>query len=261
MSSFRRIHPLDSIQLRGAGFTLVEIAVAVFVIALLLGSFLVPLATQIEQRQISDTEKTLAEIRDALLGFAVANGYLPCPDRATAISAGTPTGTNVANDGMEDINTLGECSAANEGNVPWVTLGVGAQDVWGNRFRYQVDADFSRRPTAVTPTAQIFTLSSNGNIRICSATNCTADYTTDAVAVIISLGRNGLGAISAATGTANPLPLPTTSDEYRNVEGPGEFMSRTKTTADSTVGEFDDIVVWLPKNVLFNRMVAAGKLP
>jgi len=29
----------------------------------------------------------------------------------------------------------------------------------------------------------------------------------------------------------------------------------------STSGEFDDVVVWIPKTTLFNRMVAASKLP
>jgi len=29
----------------------------------------------------------------------------------------------------------------------------------------------------------------------------------------------------------------------------------------STAGEFDDVVTWLGKYTLFNRMVAAGKLP
>lgn len=237
---------------RGNGFTLIEMAVALFIIILVLGSILVPLATQVEQRQISDTEKTLAEIREALLGFAVANGYLPCPDKTTALAGGgTP------NDGIEDVTVGGICVAANEGNVPWVTLGVGATDVWGNRFRYQVHSSFSSRaPAAGSP----FSLTSNANIRICSTAGCTANWTTDAVAVVISLGKNGLGAVNAGTGATNPAPL-AGSDEERNAAGPSEFMSRTRTTADSAVGEFDDIVVWLSKHVLVNRMVAAGKLP
>ena len=34
------------------GFTLIELAVALFIIVLVLGSLLVPLATQVEQRQV-----------------------------------------------------------------------------------------------------------------------------------------------------------------------------------------------------------------
>ena len=237
---------------RQSGFTLIEIAVAAFVIALLLGSLLVPLGTQVEQRQISDTEKALQEIREALVGFAVANGYLPCPDKNAGVA-----GNGTANDGVEDVTAGGTCVATSHGNVPWVTLGVGSNDVWGNRFRYQVTAAFASRSPAAT-----FTLTSAGSITVCSGTGCgaTARYTTDAVAIVISLGRNGLGAVSANTGAVNPLPTVGT-DEYENVEGPGQFMSRTRTTADSVAGEFDDIVTWLSRHTLFNRMVAAGKLP
>ena len=58
--------PGDFAMTRSRGFTLIELAVALFIIALLLGSILVPLATQVEQRQISETQKTMEEIRDAL---------------------------------------------------------------------------------------------------------------------------------------------------------------------------------------------------
>lgn len=237
------------------GFSLIEMAVVIFIIVLLLGSILVPLTTQVEQRQISDTQKTLEEIREALIGHALAYGYLPCPDKTAGVG-----GAGTANDGVEDVTAGGVCVTTSlgvgQGNVPWVTLGVGASDVWGNRYRYQVTPAFSQRAPAAGGS---FSLSSAGNIRICSTTACGANYTTDAVAVIISLGKNGLGAINAANGTANPAP--TSADENENLTGPTRFMSRTITTADSAVGEFDDIVVWLSKHTLFNRMVAAGKLP
>lgn len=253
MSSYRGIQTADSIPLREAGFTLVEIAVAVFVIALLLGSFLVPLTTQVEQRQISDTEKTLAEIREALLGFAVTYGYLPCPDKTTAGGAGT------ANDGVEDVSA-GVCVAASEGNVPWVTLGVADRDVWGNRFRYQVTPAFSQRAPAAGGS---FTLSSAANINVCGISTCATRLTAvspdGAVAIFMSLGKNGLGAISASTGLANTAP--TSLDEQANQAGPTTFVSRTITPAGAAAGEFDDIVAWLSKHTLFNRMVAAGKLP
>ena len=62
------------------GFSVIELAVAVLILTLLLGSILVPLATQVEQRKVSDTRKALDEIREALIGFAIINGRLPCPD-------------------------------------------------------------------------------------------------------------------------------------------------------------------------------------
>ena len=74
------------------GFTLVELAISIFIIALLLGSILVPLATQVEQRQISETQKTIEEIKEALIGFALANSYLPCPDSNGGLDENTRFG-------------------------------------------------------------------------------------------------------------------------------------------------------------------------
>src|SRR4051812_41122312 len=111
---------------RQTGFTLIEMAVAVFIIALLLGSILVPLSTQVEQRQISEAEKLIADAREALVGFAIVNGYLPCPDKQAGGGAGT------ANDGIEDVAGPGACIAA-AGNLPSATLGLAnLGDPWGN---------------------------------------------------------------------------------------------------------------------------------
>jgi len=238
------------------GFTLIEIAVAVVVIALLLGSILVPLATQVEQRQISDTQKILDNIKEALVGFALTNGYLPCPDKTSGSS--TPP-NDVPNDGNEDFSAAGTCIAAEGGNVPWATLGVGNTDAWGNRFRYRVDTDFARRSPATT-----FTLTTGAGLRVCTTAACTVSLTSStsgngAAAVILSHGKNGLGAINSLTNSTNPAP--TSADELENTDGNATFVSRVATPTGAAAGEFDDIVSWLSKYTLFNRMVAAGKLP
>ncbi len=67
------------ITFRQRGFTLIELAIVLFVVALLLGGMLLPLAAQQDIRNYGDTQKILVEARDALLGFAVANDRLPCP--------------------------------------------------------------------------------------------------------------------------------------------------------------------------------------
>jgi prepilin-type N-terminal cleavage/methylation domain-containing protein len=233
------------------GFTLIEIAIVLFVIALLVGSMLVPLATQVEQRKISETQKLLDEIRQALLGYALANGYLPCPDKTTAAGAGT------ANDGQEDVNA-GTC-VAQEGNLPWVTLGVTGYDSWGNRYRYRVHPSFSQRAPAA-----LFTLSTTSNLQVCADQGCGTSLTagTDGPpAVVLSHGKNGYGAINSITNTANPAP--TSLDELANTDGTADtiYVSHAQTDVGSTAGEFDDIVVWLSREVLLNRMVAAGRLP
>jgi type II secretory pathway pseudopilin PulG len=229
--------------------------VVLVVIVLIVGSILVPLATQVEERQVSDTERALEEIKEALMTFAAANGYLPCPDKNAGVG-----GAGTANDGIEDVDAAGACVATSHGNLPWATLGVGAVDVWGNRFRYQVSPAFAQRAPAA-----VFNLTSAATIRVCRTTACPAGTQLTntspegAAAVIISLGRNGYSAINATTGTANPAP--TSADELENEAGPGMFVSRTRSPVGSAAGEFDDVVTWISKYTLFNRMVAAGKLP
>jgi len=240
------------------GFTLVEIAVAIFIITILLGSILVPLTTQVEQRQVSETQKMLEDIKEALFGHAVAKGYLPCPDRT---SGGAGTANDTANDGVEDYNTgTGVCfSTTASGNVPWVTLGLGASDPWGNRFRYRVTAAYAQRspaaPFNLTTAATLAVTATSGG------TLLTAASPDGAVAVILSHGKNGYGALNALTGTTRPAP--TSADEVDNTAGgtTSSYTSRTITPVGSTAGEFDDIVIWLGKYALFNRMVTAGKLP
>ncbi len=68
------------IQMRSNGFTLIEMAVVLLIIGLLLGGVLAPLSTQIDNDRRKETSNTLKQISDALLGYAVANVRLPCPD-------------------------------------------------------------------------------------------------------------------------------------------------------------------------------------
>ena len=215
----------------------------------MLASLLVPLATQVDQRNISDTQKKLDEIREALIGYAASQTppHLPCPDVTSGAGA---------NDGQEDFNAgTGVCNAQ-EGNIPWVTLGVAPYDNWGNRIHYIVSSFFSNRSPAAT-----MSLSSTGTLTICPAAGCTSATAIgiNVPAAILSYGKNGYGAINSATNTQNPAPA--SADEVENTNGDPKFVSRSQTDVNSPAGEYDDIVVWLSSNVLFNRLVAAGKLP
>ena len=244
------------------GFTLIEIAIALFIITLLLASVLVPLTTQVDQRQVSETQKMLEDIKEALIGHAITKGYLPCPDR-TSGGVGAAGSNDVANDGIEDYNTgTGACfSTTATGNVPWQTLGLGAMDPWGNRFRYRVDTDFAHHTT-------LFNFATSADLCVgLTSTSCASPFTgrltvaspDGAVAVIISHGKNGFGAMSSLTNTTRPAP--TSADELDNSAGGTSYTSRTITPLGSGAGEFDDILIWLGKYTLFNRMVSAGKLP
>ena len=228
------------------GFTLIEMAIVLMIVGLLLGGLLVPLSAQMDQRNISDTQKAMSEIKEAIIGYAMANGRLPCPAKAT-IATGT------TNAGVAD------CTLAT-GVLPWATLGVNETDAWGNRFTYRVTSNFAdatdgtgAASCAVT-TGVSFQLCSVGNLNVLSAASGGVTIAGNVPAVIISHGKNRAGAY---TPQWTQVAVGSNADELENSDGTADnnYVSHT---LNST---FDDLVVWISPNILNNRMVAAGKLP
>lgn len=253
------------------GFTLIELAIALFIITLVLGALLVPLTTQIAQRRISDTQKTLDDIKEALLGFAVSTTRLPCPASATSngvesfCTSATP---NPCGAELLTYQAHGRCFAQYNGFVPGATLGLAATDAqgyaidaWGTRIRYAVTAVASANVSVFTSVNGMRSTTLTGlapDLFVCASspgagiqTSCVGapKLTGTAPAVLFSLGLN------ANTGGG------TSADEAANLNDDQVFVSRVRSDPGSTGGEFDDIVTWLSENVLYNRMVAAGQLP
>lgn len=244
------------------GFSLIEIAVTLFILTLVLGALLMPLATQVEERQVRETERIMNEMMEALVGYAISQTTprLPCPDLT---SGGTGAANDTANDGVEDYNTTTGVCATTDGNIPWATLGVNATDFWGNRYRYLAMAAFTNRSPA---TVMSLSSASGTLLKVCAAAPTSATcggttYVADNVpAVIISHGRNGYGAMNGSSNTQ----ISTTGASTHETENAGGTYPNSvvsKTRSDAAGQEFDDIVVWMSPNVLFNRLVAANKLP
>lgn len=221
------------------GFTLVELAIVLIILALLSGGLMMTLSSQVDQRSYRETQQQLQDIRDALLGYAASHPaldgkpYLPCPD--------------TDGDGIE--NRTGNLCTAADGQLPWNTLGFGNQDAWNNRFRYHVTPAFARNDIGIT-------LSTTGTLRVCEQAACTSTMATQLPVVVVSHGRNGLGGISS-TNVANPAA--SSADEVENTDADADFVMHTITPAG--VNEFDDLVIWISPNILYNRLIAAGRLP
>lgn len=210
------------------GFTLVELAIVLFIVGLLLAGLLTPLATRMEQEERRRTEAMLEEIREALYGFAVTWRRLPCPD--------------IDGDGEEDPPD-GPCTAA-EGTLPWVTLGVSELDAWGRRFTYRVDTAFA---APSPPTGASFALDSTGNITVRDAAGAGGNPVASNIpAIVVSHGRNGAGGAVS-------------SHELENTNGDVNFVM--KSFSRDPVEEFDDLLIWISPNILKNRMIMAGRLP
>jgi prepilin-type N-terminal cleavage/methylation domain-containing protein len=132
---------------RSKGFSLVELAVALAIIALLLAGALIPLSTQIDVRNGADTQRSMESIREAIIGFAQANGRLPCPADGSLPAGAAGAGTEQVSGNSCTATNSAACTAVNGAIpcsvVPWATLGVPETDAWGRRFTYRVSPAFA----------------------------------------------------------------------------------------------------------------------
>lgn len=230
---------------RESGFTLIELAIAIVVISLLLGGLLGPLSIRVEQQERAKTQALLEEIKEALLGYAAINGFLPCPARE-----GDPASPNY---GVADT-TCPPGSATMDGFLPWKTLGVSPTDAWGRPrvtptddwrgyWRYRVDGNFADVGTAISLTTNF----STDALRVVDATsgNLLTTTTERPVAIVFSTG--------AADKDAN-----SSDDDGENADY--EISNGTYAAGEYST-TFDDITTWLSRPLLYNRMLMAEKLP
>jgi prepilin-type N-terminal cleavage/methylation domain-containing protein len=213
------------------GFSLLEMAIVLVVLGLILGGVLLPLSTQMEKQDRDETQRILEEVQEALIGYTMTNGRLPCPD--------------INGDGIMDMLTT--CTS-NQGAIPWVDLGTGKEDAWGQPFTYRVTGNFADTTDGTgcgAPTAGVsFELCSTADINILDA-SAGNPVASQIPAIVISHGKNWATTTSA--------------HENENADTDTTFVDRTySSTAAAT---FDDQVIWVSPNVLKARLVSAGRLP
>lgn len=228
------------------GFTLIEIAMVLMIVALVLGGLLPTISSQIEQKQINDTRRQLAEIQQALIGFAIINGRLPCPMPSTVTN---PTAPKY---GVE----ASSCSSAPtaEGYLPWKTLNIPEIDSWGTKrtsssspwsgyWRYRPDRNFTSAFSLSTGFAadKLSVVDNNGSLLTSAPSGCkSSNPTTECpVAIVFSTGPD-------LTPDGKNSDFLATNDIYQS---------------DVPTANFDDILIWISRPQLFNRMVTAGQLP
>ena len=235
------------------GFTLVELAMVLFVVSLLLGGLLVPLATQIEARQRSDAEDQLERIREALIGFAIVNGRLPCHS--------TESNPLSANYGLEDPSPCNPSTDTvgwvGDGILPWKTLGLNtgidswgtprlaSTDLWTGYWRYRVRANFADN-TLISLTSLVT------SDRLCvrdAYDNLLVSTSETPIAVIYSTGANKVADGNNANYVATSTSTNCVADTPITYQG------------GAASSNFDDITIWLTRPLIFNRMVSAGVLP
>lgn len=203
-------------------------------------------------RDLIRERKTLvnmATAKDALIGFAMSNGRLPRPATSATNGVERPT----------PCTSEESCS----GFLPWVTLGVERADSWGKLLRYSVTPIFTVAPimrTAAVPTKTVLGRSTSGDISYTSGNpNCSLS-TPCVPAIIYSNGKDNFGTSTAGIDLSNASR--TNIDEAANNVASVNFMRRAANPDPSVPGgEFDDLLTWIPIDMLYKRMAAAKVLP
>lgn len=280
------------------GFTLIELAIVMFILGLILASLLAPLSMSIEQEKRNISQSQLRDVKDAMLGYAISNGRLPCPDCRDG-QGGCADASVIINDGIEDVLPAAPlapltCAAADnapvdtdkilaQGNVPWVTLGVNRLDAWNNQMSYYVDndaADFIANGTdgegGATENLASITLGADSFLEIydrsntCVGAGPQVQVAQNVTAIVISHGAN---TVSQGNGI---IQAPLLCNELENFdvynfpppyfEGANHFQfvggddAYAITNNGNPLG-FDDMVIWITSGQLKGKLMSAGLLP
>ncbi len=237
-----------------SGFTLVEMAMVMVIVALMLGGLMMSLSQTTENTRRSDAKAQMEGILDALYGFAQANGRLPCPSTPAGNGAELPAGGGVCSrqHGFVPSATLGLSGAVNSDGL--------LLDPWNTPYRYSVTTSNASAFTktgagsmqAITMTALV------PDLRVCREAACTNLISATLPAVVVSTGKNW-AAFTSADEVAN-------AGETTVGGGPSGVAYRIANNKDFVSAgyheaDFDDLISWLSPHILYTKMIAAGKLP
>ena len=226
------------------GFSLVELTIVLVIVALLSSGLMFGLSAQRDTAAAQDVQRQLDNAKEALLGFAITNGRLPCPANPALASSSVGAG-------------LENCAAQPTGHgvLPWATLGLPETDPWGQRFTYFASTKFTAiviagalcsfaMDTGIAPNN-----AGTANVKLTSASG--SNIASDLAAVIVSHGALGAGGYTTdGTKIAGAI-----LDEDENADADLTFVAHTPTT------DFNDQLAWITPTQLKSRMVAVGKLP
>ncbi len=241
---------------KNKGFSLLEVTIVIVIMGIVMAGFVLPMLGQIkirnqllELQKYKETKHILEEIKQALLGYAAINKYLPCPD------------FDVISDGQGgDQTNCNTAAKAFEGYIPWIDLGLTkGTDAWGNPIRYRVhhkytsvslDSSGTNSDASVSPV-----------LKIKDVTESTVSNTSSVVVILLSCGKNG-----KPDSTTNESNNRTGNQNCFNVANPAinnnYYIQDTRnysTELENIPTDFDDVVTWISKYQVINALNNAGK--
>lgn len=246
--------------LRTSGFTLIEIAISLTVIAFLMIGGISMLRIQNERARFAETKAAMDEATQALLGFAASHGYLPCPASPTE-SDDTKFGTALPGCG----------SGANRGIVPSRDLSISGVDGWGQYLSYEVTYALTLPP--ITAGITNFALDTGGTLKLRTSSASGNPVVTDTATAFAlwSHGPNGHYGISfqrvPQPASDQPGVIAANPDETANTPTPAPsippaariLVSHDEVSSPSNPEKnFDDRFVWMSRFILFRTISSAG---
>jgi len=236
-------------SIREHGFSLVELSIVLVIVGILLGSSVAPLSQSIKQGKYKRTTMQLANIREAMHGYLVSSGRLPCPinlDQSVVLT--------------EKVNT---CSLKS-GGIPAASLGIVGQqsksgallDEWGRAYRYTVSqADHPQFGNPGLPdwltvgeTAAVGASNLSAELQLCRAAaseKCSKKHliANQIAWVVVSLGEQS---------EAQSL-------EVENMDNDHVFTVSGYSTNQEQ--PFDDQLIWASRSELVYWLLKANWLP
>jgi len=191
---------------RKHGFSLVEMAIVLIIIAVIVGGGLVIFSNSLDKQRYEETEGKLKVITQALADYRRAFGRLPCPADITRNMEATSSnyyGIEGATPGMCTGGTPSASALTGpyfvDGMVPTKTLRLpddAAIDGWGRRITYVVD----NRLTAANAFTSITVSDSTTRMSVTTNTATPVTLSDKVVYVVLSYGENGHGATPRSGG-------------------------------------------------------------
>jgi prepilin-type N-terminal cleavage/methylation domain-containing protein len=236
-----------------AGFSLIEMSIVLIIVGALAGSLVTPMRDSIMQAKRRSATQQLIVLREALHGYLIAHGRLPCP-----VSLDT---NNISREMQKSEST--DCEVFH-GGYPAVELGVLGErsahgllvDPWGNPIYYSLsDTDhalYGKSGLADWTNARELVDIGAGrlvaDIELCSENsvgNCPNKHliASDIVWVVYSTGTH-----------ASP-----SAAEKENLDNDRQFTLQPFSINNERT--FDDHIIWASRSELIYWLLKANHLP
>jgi len=236
-----------------SGFSLIEMSIVLIIVGALAGSLVTPMRDSIMHAKRRSAQEQLIVLREAMHGYLIAHGHLPCPVSLSEVNAD-----------LAAQKTNNASCAFFHGGFPAVELGVLGErseqglllDPWGNPIRYAltgIDHDLLGR-TGIADWADPHELADIGagniaaDLELCresSIAECPNKHliASDIVWVVYSTGMH-----------SNP-----SAAEKENQDDDKQFTLRSFSINDEHA--FDDHIIWASRSELIYWLLKANHLP